>query len=113
MKTIGRSPLNSLLAARKTELRSPDTVMVPEQLGAHRLIRYCFSRTMLRRATSAGWTVAAPHLNLDPAGQGEVVIRVDAEGYTFHFVAFLKPSRRRRTYGSRRGRSMGDHCRNR
>ena len=63
--------------------------MAPEQLGAHRLTRYCFSRTMLRRATSAGWTVAAPDLNLDPAGRGEVVIRVDAEGYTFHFVAFL------------------------
>ncbi len=71
-------------------LRDPDLVMAPGRLGAARLTRYSFSRTMLRRAQRNGWTVARAHLDLDIDGQGEVAYRIEAEGHVFHFVAFLQ-----------------------
>lgn len=82
--------LSDLLDAHRDELRAPDLVMSPERLGAARLTRYSFSRSVLRRAHSHGWVTSCVHLDLDSQGQGEVAYRVEAEGYVFHFVAFLQ-----------------------
>ena len=82
--------LTDLIAAHRDVLRAPDLVMAPDRLGAARLTRYSFSRSVLRRAHSRGWVASCVHLDLDAEGQGEVAYRVDAEGYVFHFVAFLQ-----------------------
>lgn len=61
--------------------------MQPERLGAARLHRYSFNRMMLRRAAAERWWAAPVAVDLDDDGAGEVVIRIDAEGHRFHFVA--------------------------
>lgn len=71
-------------------LRDPDVVMTPARLGAVRLTRYAFSRSVLRRAHAQGWETSIVRFDLDVEGQGEVAYRVDAEGHVFHFVAFLQ-----------------------
>lgn len=83
------SRLNEMLAERAAELRPPEVVMAPAQIGATRLTRYSFSRTMLRRAVSEGWALDDPILDLDDAGRGEVIYRVEAGDHVFHFVGFL------------------------
>ena len=69
-------------------LRPPSIVMQPDRLGATRLTRFSFNRSLLRRAFNARWRVERTHLDLDAAGRGQTVYRVDAEGHVFHFVAF-------------------------
>ncbi|MFT4656007.1 MAG: hypothetical protein ACJAXA_001310 [Candidatus Aldehydirespiratoraceae bacterium] len=71
-----------------TVLRSPDDVMSPKRVGAARLTRYSFNRTLLRRIASEGWTVTQAQLKLDAQGRGHAVYRVDAGGWEFNFVAF-------------------------
>jgi hypothetical protein len=61
--------LQAELDARSTMLRSPEVVMRPEMLGAARLTRYSFSRTMLRRAVADGWTAGLVHQDLDAEGR--------------------------------------------
>lgn len=62
--------------------------MRPDVLGAARLTRYSFSRTMLRRAVAEGWTASRVHQDLDAEGRGESIYRVDTGTHRFHFVAF-------------------------
>ncbi len=82
--------LSSELQANAHELRDPDVVMAPERLGAARLTRYAFSRSLLRRVHNAGWVVSTVRFDMDRFGHGEVAYRIEAEGHTFHFVAFLQ-----------------------
>ncbi len=82
--------LDALLAANDGRLRPPDYVMAPERLGAARLTRYSFSRTLLRRAEVERWQAERCHLDLDDDGQGEVAYQIDAQDHQFHFVAFLQ-----------------------
>jgi hypothetical protein len=62
--------------------------MRPEWMGAARLTRYSFNRMMIRRAFDRGWTAEVVSFDLDAEGRGEAVIRIEAEGRVFHFVAF-------------------------
>lgn len=64
--------------------------MSPEFLGAARLTRYSFSRTMLRRAASNAWTVERTRFDVDDQGAGETVYLVSAGGEEFSFVAFTR-----------------------
>lgn len=82
--------LSAFLHEHSSALRDPAVVMAPERLGAARLTRYSFSRSVLRRAHSHGWQTSVVRMDLDADGQGEVAYRIDAEGYVFHFVAFLQ-----------------------
>ena len=72
----------------RTTRRSPDLVMDPTRVGAARLTRYSFNRTLLRRVAAEAWTVTRDRLELDADGRGHVVYRVDANGDEFNFVAF-------------------------
>lgn len=69
-------------------LRSPADVMSPKRVGAARLTRYSFNRTLLRRVAAEGWTVTRDRLELDAEGRGHAVYRVVARGWEFNFVAF-------------------------
>ena len=80
--------LQAELDARATALRPPEVVMQPEMLGAARLTRYSFSRTMLRRAVADGWTAGLVRQDLDEEGRGESIYRVDTGTHRFSFVAF-------------------------
>lgn len=80
--------LQANLQLRRGELREPALVMRPETLGAARLTRYSFSRTMLRRAVRDGWQAKRNRLELNENGEGEAVYQVDCGSYRFHFVAF-------------------------
>ena len=80
--------LQAELKARGSRLRPPEVVMRPEMLGAARLTRYSFSRTMLRRAVAGGWTACRARQDLDAEARGESVYTVEADGHRFSFVAF-------------------------
>ena len=75
------------LAARADRIRPASYVMRPDVLGAARLSRYSFSRTLLRRAVADGWTAGRAHQDLDAEGRGESVYFVDTGTQRFSFVA--------------------------
>ena len=62
--------------------------MQPAMLGAARLTRYSFSRTMLRRAARDQWRARRVRFDIDGRGHGEAVYDVDAGGHRLSFVAF-------------------------
>ncbi len=62
--------------------------MQPAMMGAARLTRYSFSRTMLRRASRDGWKARRVRFDIDGRGHGEAVYEVDAGGYLLSFIAF-------------------------
>ena len=76
------------MAARDERLRPASYVMRPDVLGAARLSRYSFSRTMLRRAVADGWTAKRVHQDLDDEGRGESIYAVDTGKQRFSFVVF-------------------------
>ncbi len=80
--------LDEALAERRHELRSPEVVMAPRQLGAARLTRYSFSRTLLRRAAREGWQARLVELDMDAEGRGHAIYRTEAGDRVFDFVAF-------------------------
>ena len=80
--------LQAELAARADRIRPASYVMRPDVLGAARLSRYSFSRTLLRRAVADGWTAGRAHQDLDAEGRGESVYFVDTGTQRFSFVAF-------------------------
>lgn len=80
--------MNNTPRPEVTARRSPEMVMDPTRVGAARLTKYSFNRTLIRRLVSEGWTVTRDRLELDAEGRGHVVYRVDANGYEFNFVAF-------------------------
>ena len=57
-------------------------------LGAARLTRYSFSRTMLRRAARDRWLARRVRFDIDGHGHGEAVYEVDAGSHRLSFVAF-------------------------
>lgn len=58
------------------------------ELGSARLTRHSFSRSFIRAAARGHWTCARERWDLDAAGRGTVVYRVEMSTYTCHFVAF-------------------------
>ncbi len=62
--------------------------MAPRQLGAARLTRYSFSRTLLRRAAREGWRSRLVELEMDAEGRGHAIYRTEINGREFDFVAF-------------------------
>lgn len=69
-------------------VRPPSVVMSEEELGACYPNRHSFVRTMLRRAWRKQWQVERERFEIDEAGRGHVVYRIDAEGVIMRWVAF-------------------------
>ena len=80
--------LQAELDRRRSRLRPPAVVMQPAVLGAARLTRYSFSRTMLRRAMRDRWRARRVRFDIDASGHGEAVYEIDADGHRLSFVAF-------------------------
>jgi hypothetical protein len=85
---VRHSSLDEMLSDRRADLRSPEVVMAPTQLGAARLTRYSFTRTLLRRAARDGWQSRLVDFDMDAEGRGHAVYRTDIDGRQFDFVAF-------------------------
>jgi hypothetical protein len=85
MTILEPRPVQSAMWAN---LRSPDEVLRPEDLGGARSTRHSFARSMLRRAAARGWRVTRCRFDLDAEGCGVAVYQVEAEGYLWSFVAF-------------------------
>lgn len=68
-------------------LRPADLVLRPDWMGAVRLTRYSFSRSLIRRMFGDRWSIEATTVDLDDEGRGEVVFRIDTGSHQFHFLA--------------------------
>lgn len=73
--------------------RPADVVLDPRDMGGARYTRHSFARTLLRRAAAAGWRTLRERFEMDAAGRGEAVYRVEAEGHVWRFVAFSQQLR--------------------
>ena len=80
--------LQAELDRRQPRLRPPAVVMQPAMMGAARLTRYSFSRTMLRRAVRGRWLARRARFDIDSGGHGEAVYEIDTGGHKLSFVAF-------------------------
>ena len=80
--------LQAELDRRGALLRPPAVTMQPAVMGAARLTRYSFSRTMLRRAARDRWRAHRVRFDLDDRGRGEAVYEIDAGDHRLSFVAF-------------------------
>ncbi|MYB03329.1 MAG: hypothetical protein F4011_05865 [Acidimicrobiaceae bacterium] len=83
-----RDGLQTELDRRQSRLRPPEVVMQPAMMGAARLTRYSFSRTMLRRASRDGWRARRARFDVDGYGHGEAVYELRTGDCCFSFVAF-------------------------
>ena len=90
MTAVAPSPdrLQTELDRRRARLRPPSAVMQPAMMGAARLTRYSFSRTMLRRAARDRWRARRVRFDIDGRGHGEAVYEIDAGGHKLSFIAF-------------------------
>ena len=68
--------------------RPRDVALDLAELGTARLTRHSFSRSFIRAAARERWTCVRERWDLDEAGRGTVVYRVDLATHTCHFVAF-------------------------
>ena len=82
------SELSTLLDDPNTILRPAEIVMEPTNLGAVRMTRFSFSRSMIRRAFTNDWEINCQVVDFDEFGCGHIIYRILAEGKMFHFVAF-------------------------
>ncbi len=69
--------------------------MQPTSLGAARLTKHSFSRSMLRQASRKGWKGRRVAFEMDPLGQGEVVYEINTGetktgGQVLTFVGFTQ-----------------------
>ena len=80
--------LRAELDQRRPRLRPPAVVMQPAVMGAARLTRYSFSRTMLRRAVRDRWCARRVRFDIDDQGHGEAVYEIDTGDHQLSFAAF-------------------------
>ena len=82
------SELSTLLSDPNNVLRPAEIVMKPASLGAVRMTRFSFSRSMIRRAFTNQWEIKLMVVDFDELGRGHIIYRILAEEKLFHFVAF-------------------------
>ena len=82
------SELSTLLNDPSNVLRPAEMVMKPASLGAVRMTRFSFSRSMIRRAFTNQWEIKLMVVDFDELGRGHIIYRILAEEKLFHFVAF-------------------------
>ena len=82
------SELSTLLNDPNNVLRPAEMVMKPASLGAVRMTRFSFSRSMIRRAFTNQWEIKLMVVDFDEFGRGHIIYRILAEEKLFHFVAF-------------------------
>ncbi len=69
-------------------LRPANEVCDPADMGTARATRHSFSRTVIRHLVAEQWQVARELFDMDAAGRGVAVYRIDAGAYTWRLVAF-------------------------
>ncbi len=77
-----------MMTSVKEMMRSPDTVMRLERMGAAHPTRLSFLRSLLRRATREAWVITRPIWNIGTDGYGHAVYRVETPDRTLSLVAF-------------------------
>lgn len=80
-----------------TALRSPDTVLRLERMGASHQTRLSFLRVLLRRMARERWTFTRPRFDIDVRGVGTAIYQVDTGDRTYCLVCFghdLPPEKR-------------------
>lgn len=75
------------VSAPPTRMRPADQVLTGTDMGGSWPTRHSFAPSLIRHAAAHRWAVTRARLELDGAGAGTVVYRVDAQGHTLHFVA--------------------------
>ena len=80
--------LQAEIDQRGALIRPPAVAMQPAVMGAARLTRYSFSRTMLRRAARDRWGARRVRFDIDDRGHGEAVYEIDTGDHKLSFVAF-------------------------
>lgn len=80
-------PTNTLNRAQGLA-RSPGDALELEELGSARLTRHSFVRSFLRSASRERWNISRECFDIDDAGRGEAVYRVEAGTHHFRFVVF-------------------------
>lgn len=88
--STGDAALTTAVRERIGELRPPAVVMQPASLGAARLTKHSFSRSMLRHASDNGWAGHRVTFDMDVDGQGEASYVVDTGDQVLTFVAFTQ-----------------------
>ena len=68
--------------------RPRDEALDLAELGTARLTRHSFSRSFIRAAAGERWASVLERWDLDAAGRGTVIYRVELPGRTCRFVAF-------------------------
>ena len=69
-------------------LRSRDTVMNAERLGAMHQTRISFVRTLLRKIDRENWTLSTHLWDLDADGYGQVIYRLTTPEHIYNLVVF-------------------------
>lgn len=68
--------------------RPADVVLTPTEMGAARYTRHSFNRAFLRTAARERWAVDRVRWDLDDAGRGRFVYRVQTPAHVFSLVGF-------------------------
>lgn len=71
-------------------LRPASQVCDPVDMGTARATRHSFSRTLVRHMVANQWQVTRELFDMDDAGRGEAIYRIDADPHTWRLVAFSK-----------------------
>lgn len=69
-------------------LRPAAQVLDPDDMGGARATRHSFARSVLRHVVSQDWTVGRERFDIDDAGRGIAVYRIDGEGHCWRLVVF-------------------------
>lgn len=87
MKPVASSPQTDPTPG----LRLPEQVMRLERLGALHPGRLSFTHDLIRRMQRERWRIYRQRFDLDDAGHGHAVYRIETPSGRFDFVAFAEP----------------------
>lgn len=76
------------LPAGSVALRPASQVCDPSDMGTARATRHSFSRSVIRYLVAQRWQVSRERFDMDEAGRGVAVYRIDADRRTWRLVAF-------------------------
>ncbi|GAA3896446.1 hypothetical protein GCM10022228_04060 [Halomonas cibimaris] len=72
-------------------LRPPERVMDLERLGSLHASRLSFTRSLIRQMARQRWQISAARFDLDDAGHGTVIYRLQTPRGRYHGVIFSQP----------------------
>ncbi len=80
--------INAETSTSHISLRHPEEVMHLERMGSFHPMRLSFSRILLRRMASEGWTIDVRDWSIDTRGFGHAVITASTPNHTYSLVAY-------------------------